>query len=116
MTTTGLVLGLYCIVFAVLIFGISIPLYLGKVKMNRWYGVRIEKAFVSNDNWYKINRYGAKRLMVWSMLLATIGVVTLFFPFDGRNSTGSLLRVVCLMTPLIMLIPVVETLSYARKL
>jgi len=120
MTTSGLILGLYCIFFAALIIGISIPLYLGKVKKNRWYGVRIPKAFTSDDNWYKINRYGGKRMIIWSIPLAVLGIATLFFPFaghtDGHSHMGIPLLLVYGHAPMIVLIPIVEILIYARKL
>jgi len=37
------------------VIAVSILLVQGKIKMNKWYGVRISKSFVSEDNWLKIN-------------------------------------------------------------
>ena len=36
---------------------LSIPLILRKVPMNRAYGFRLKKAFVSENNWYALNRH-----------------------------------------------------------
>jgi hypothetical protein len=64
---------LICLGFILL--GVSIPLYLGKVKMNYFYGFRIRKAFESEENWYEINSYGAKALMRWSLVIMVIGIL-----------------------------------------
>ncbi len=76
--------------------------------MNQWYGFRIEKAFVSKENWYAINKYGAKQLILWSVLLILVGIIFLFVPTDP------LLRGIPLVV--IVLIAIVRTLLYARTL
>jgi hypothetical protein len=43
-----------------ILIAVSIPIYLGKINMNCAYGFRIRKAFESDENWYLINRYGAR--------------------------------------------------------
>jgi SdpI/YfhL protein family len=60
-----------------ILIGVSIPLFLGKIKMNCVYGFRIRKAFESEENWYRINRYGAKALMGWSVIIVAIGITCL---------------------------------------
>jgi hypothetical protein len=52
----------------------SIPLYLGKIKMNYFYGFRIRKVFESEENWYLINRYGSKALVRWSVVVMAVGI------------------------------------------
>ncbi|MBP7865123.1 MAG: SdpI family protein [Acidobacteria bacterium] len=54
----------------------SIPLALRRVPMNRFYGVRIPKAFKSERNWYEINAYGGQVLAVYGLLLAGFGYLT----------------------------------------
>ena len=66
-----------CLLGTILIL-VSLPLYLEKIKMNRFYGFRIRKAFESEENWYRINRYAAKALMCWSVVIMTMGIVCLF--------------------------------------
>ena len=39
----------------ILFIVISLPLLLGAIPMNRFYGFRISKAFASDANWYAIN-------------------------------------------------------------
>jgi len=91
---------------------ISVPLLKRQVGMNRWYGIRFKKSFESEDNWYRINAYGAKRLILWSFVLLLIGVATLFVPLEGHT----VLAMALACAPLILLVPAVESYLYARKL
>ncbi len=57
---------------------IAVPLILGKVPPNLWYGVRTRKTLSSPALWYKANRMGgicflastAAAVAVWTVLLA----------------------------------------------
>ena len=77
--------------------------------MNRFYGFRISKAFTSDANWYAINKYGAKALILWSIVMIASGVLVLLLG---------------LPSPLAGLIPLVlctaaaigQTLHFARQL
>ena len=51
---------------------LSIPLILRIVPMNRVYGIRIRKAFISPHNWYAINAYGGKLLLAFGLVPAFI--------------------------------------------
>lgn len=62
----------------VLIFILGIPLFLGRIKMNRIYGARFKKSFESDENWYKINKYSGKWMMIWSIPITIIGVICFF--------------------------------------
>lgn len=100
---------------AVLFIAVSLPLILEQVPPNKWYGVRIPKAFVSRENWYRINAYGGKALALWSALLLALGVLKLVAP-PGRLDApwaqlwryGPLLATTALA--------LLDTLRYARKL
>jgi hypothetical protein len=62
----------------ILFIVISLPLFRGSIPMNRFYGFRISKAFASDANWYAINKYGAKVLILWSIVMIASGVLFLF--------------------------------------
>ncbi|MBI5569459.1 MAG: SdpI family protein [Desulfomonile tiedjei] len=98
---------LVCLGF--ILIGVSIPLFLGKIKMNYFYGFRIGKAFESEENWYAINRYGAKALMCWSVVIMAVGIVSLYL--DPQH-----VLTVAKIAFLSLLVPVVQTLWYARRL
>jgi len=59
---------------------ISVPLLFRKVPPNRWYGVRVPEAFVSDENWYAINEFGSRRLLGLALALAVLGLVALSLP------------------------------------
>jgi len=93
----------------ILFIAISLPLLRGSIPMNRFYGFRISRAFTSDVNWYAINKYGAKVLILWSIVMIASGLLFLF---------------VRLPSPLAGLIPlvigttaaIVQTLHFARQL
>lgn len=106
-------LGLSTISVAALFIVMAIPLIQGKVKMNRTYGIRIKKAFESKDNWYKINAYGGRCFLAWSIVLALVGVAAFFLPVE----TNRPVFLIVIFAPLIVIVPcVAQILIYARKL
>jgi uncharacterized membrane protein len=60
-------LGLFLLV-PLLVIAISIPLILGKVPRNHWYGFRTPKTLSSDAVWYPANRIGGKYLCVAGMI------------------------------------------------
>jgi len=99
------VVGLVCI-------GLAVPLVRGQVGRNALYGVRFPQSFQSDDAWFAINRFGGRRLIVWSIPLIVMGIVSFFLPLQSR--TG--LTLVLGFGPLIfILIPVVEAWRFARR-
>jgi hypothetical protein len=97
--------GLVCI-------GISIPLIRGRVRMNELYGVRFRQSFQSDEAWFAINRFGGKRLAIWSVPLIVVGLVSLFLPL--RSNTG--LTLVLGFAPLLFIaIPMFQSWRFARR-
>jgi uncharacterized membrane protein len=91
---------------------LSIPLVLGKVKMNHLYGIRISKAFESDENWYRINRYGGKVLIATGLILIVFGIAELIYPVSNQN-----LFIFLAFLPAIILIPVLILIfNYGKKL
>ncbi|HMK34206.1 MAG TPA: SdpI family protein [Desulfomonilaceae bacterium] len=88
---------------------VSIPLLLGKIKMNCAYGFRIRKAFESEENWYTINRYGSKALMCWGVCVMILGISCLFVAPQSVLTVAKL-------TFLSVIVPIIQTLRYARRL
>jgi hypothetical protein len=56
----------------------SVPLIGRRVKMNRWYGIRIPAAFVSDERWFEINEYGGRLLLMWSVAIGATAIVGAF--------------------------------------
>lgn len=109
----NIILALWYVWFGVFLIAICLPLRDSAVKMNRWYGIRFKKSFESEDNWYKINRYGALKLIFWAKVIIGAGVLILLTPLDGNR----ILIIFGSILPLLLLVPpIFETLRYANKL
>jgi hypothetical protein len=106
----NLILGASNCLSAMLFMLLAIPLMLGRIKRNVWYGVRFRQSFASDEAWQAINRYGARRLFVWSIPLVAIGVVAFFLPLDGHP----LLVMAVGLAPLVVLAPAWESWRFAR--
>ena len=92
---------------------IAIPLVLRKVPMNHAYGVRIPKAFVSDENWYEINAYGGKLLLGFGLFLLVFAVVG----WDVAPPPRSPWVLVWLAAPLFVLAPLLALIYvFARRL
>ena len=91
---------------------ISIPLLKRMIPMNRWYGARFKKSFESEENWYRINAYSAKQLILWSVPLLIIGIVTLFLPLAGNRGLTNTLA----CASLLIIVPFLNSYRYAKRL
>jgi len=105
-------LGISNVSVGILMILLCVPLLKGRIGMNHWYGMRFKKSFQSEENWYRINRYGARKMILWSGVLVIIGVLTLFIPVGSKG----VLPLAISSAPLIVIIPAIETWLYARKL
>ena len=94
---------------AIVLVAVSLPLYLGKIKQNNFYGFRIRKAFESEENWFLINRFGAKALMWWSAVIVAAGIACFY-------SAPQYVLLIANVTFLSLLVPIVITIFYARTL
>ena len=66
------------VIFGLLLAGLSVPLLLGKIPPNGWYGFRVPSTLYDADLWYKVNRYMA-RWMLLAGIITVVGAVALFF-------------------------------------
>lgn len=112
MDTAALALGISNILVALLIILLSTPLLKRRIPMNRWYGVRFKRSFKSDDNWYRINAYAAKQLILWSIPLLLIGALTFFLHLEGRRTLTILLA----CAPLLILVPATISYRFTQKL
>jgi len=104
----GLVIALAGLVVA----GVSIPLILRRIPMNGFYGVRIPKSFVSDDNWYAINAYGGRFLALAGAIISVIGLIIRFRPLTG----GAAIVVAAVAPAIILVLSIIPVLMYARRL
>jgi uncharacterized membrane protein len=83
-----------------LMTGLSIPLILGKVKPNRFYGIRTRAAFASEENWYRINRFGGKLMLGSAVPIVLVGAAGFLVPEPYVAVYGLLAAVVMLASAL----------------
>jgi len=106
------IIGLSNIIFGLMIIAVCIPLLKDGIEMNCWYGIRFKKSFESKENWYKINRYGAKRMILWSVVVVVISILTFFVPIGSKG----ILPLIFSCAPLTFVIPAIESWLFAKKL
>lgn len=111
MNTPATTLGLTIILASLVMILVSIPMLMRKIPMNRWYGARFKKSFESEENWYRINAYSAKQLIIWSVFLLIVGVVALFLPLDENSGLFHAIA----FSPLLVCVPCLLSYRYARK-
>lgn len=112
MTNITVLSGVSDIIAGLMVIAVCIPLLRGNIAMNRWYGIRFKKSFESEENWYAINRYGAQRMILWSVILVNIGILSFFIPAGSRG----VLQYMITGAPALLLIPAIESWLFARKL
>ncbi|MHB1000167.1 MAG: SdpI family protein [Armatimonadota bacterium] len=109
-----IVIGLEIISMAVIMFLLMIPMYKGSVGPNNYMGFRIKKSFESDELWYKINKYGARQMMIWSAALVIIGIASFFIPFNPAKPWTVFILLGAEI--FILFIPIIQTLIYAKNL
>lgn len=108
------VIGLCYSVTGIAIVLLSKPLVAHKIGPNRWYGFRFRESFSSEENWYRINEYGARRMIPWALFLAIIGLVPIGF---AMLSPYSELLCGCLTwLQAMLLIPIFQAWLFAKSL
>ncbi len=92
----------------------SIPFIMRKIKMNDVYGFRFSKAFESEENWYDINEYGAKKMLGWSIFTLLSGLIAFFINFDEK----SILPMLWVGIPITLttVVPIVQTIYHSKRL
>ena len=112
MDTASITLGLSNIFVASLFILMGIPLVKRKVPMNSLYGVRIKKAYKSEEIWYALNAYGGKQLIIWSIPILLLGIGIFFIPLEEDSPLAGAFA----CAPLIVLVPAAVIFMHARKL
>jgi SdpI/YfhL protein family len=106
-----LFLGGVNIAVALLLIGFSFPLLQGRVQRNQTYGFRFPEAFESDEAWLAINRYGAQRLIFWSILLLLFGIAVPFF-LPAENVVAI---IAVANAPVIVVVPFIESWKFAKQ-
>jgi len=111
----NVMLGLGVILVGCVGIALGFPLMKRKVKMNRWYGVRIPKSFQSEEHWFKINEYGGRQLVVWSVPMIAWGLLCFVIPMKDVNRGLEAFAFGAFPVFLFIAIITVRTFRYAGK-
>lgn len=66
--------------FTLLNFGAGLPLALGKVRRNRWWGFKLNEYILGDDDiWYAVNRVGGWILVAASPLFLVVTIIAAAF-------------------------------------
>lgn len=84
----------------------ALPLLLRLVRPNRYYGIRVKAAFSSEQAWYDINAFGAKRLLVFAATVAVLG-----FALNAYPQAPFWLPIACLVSALFVLLATVRSIK-----
>jgi len=84
MGTLSALFGAILLGFGLILFLMAIPLLRGSVGRNNYYGFRYAKAYASDDAWRRINRYGARQQMIWSLPIIAAGLLAFWLPLDEQ--------------------------------
>ena len=99
--------------FGGLLAVLSLPLVLRMVPMNRFYGIRIPKAFVSDSNWYAINAHGGRVFIAYGVALVTFGLLAR----DLAPPPTSIWTAVFIVGPMVLVFPLLALINaHARRL
>ncbi len=81
--------------------------------MNCYYGIRIRKAFRSDEDWYDINEYGGRVFIRWSFGIIVCGIILMFIPVEDLIRITPFLGV----CPIVVFAPIalIRTSLFARR-
>ena len=96
-----------------LLAAFSIPLILGKIGPNPWYGFRVKKTLNDPAIWYPANVYAGKRLVVVGLVGSLFAVLFFFVPKIDLNTYAIGCAVVTVGG---LIVSVVQSFLYLRTL
>ncbi|MEM9017250.1 MAG: SdpI family protein [Verrucomicrobiota bacterium] len=98
MSGLTLTVGLCNVLIGITSILVGIPLWRRRVPMNRTYGIRMGKAFDSDEAWYAINEHGGKRLVIYGIPVLIAGITCFLIAEGGSPAPKVLLAFVpCLL-------------------
>jgi uncharacterized membrane protein len=91
---------------------ISIPMVIGKIPRNRFYGIRTRKTLSDERVWYAANRFGGWLFITSSLIY--LGIATLV-PYSGDStSINWWTHITAFVLPLVISILIIH--SYTKRL
>jgi uncharacterized membrane protein len=101
-------------IVGIIYVGLGVPLLLGRIPPNAWYGCRTQKTLSSEEIWYPVNRVTGRYMIISgvALILSSFGVF-IFRGLLGPNDGAIILLAVLVLSVVGM---VVKSLGAQRKL
>lgn len=103
-----------CAGVAVILIAISIPMYLGKIKRNNWYGFRTPKTLSSDEIWYPANKDSARNF-IYGGVLILISALILYFLRTALPPSTSVI-IMSAVTLVVIIGAVIKSFIFLSKL
>lgn len=103
-----------CSGMAVFLFLLNIPLYLGKIKRNGWYGFRTPRTLSSDEIWYPVNRESAINFMFACVVILLTSLV--LFLLRNMMYEPTLIIIMVVVTFVSMFGAVIKSFIFLSKL
>ena len=101
-------------IVGIIYIALGVPLLLGRIPPNAWYGCRTSKTLSSEEIWYPVNRVTGRYMIISgvAVILIAFGV----FIFRGSLGTNHGVAILLVVLVLSVLGMVVESLRAQQKL
>jgi len=99
---------------AAIFFLMAVPLALGIIPRNRFYGFRTRKTLADDHAWYPVNRFAGVAIMLASLVYAVVAITWPYSKAASDNFESWLIHLVGFVLPL--LIGLASTFSYSKRL
>jgi hypothetical protein len=94
----------------------GIPLWRGKIKPTSSIGYKTTKSYASEENWYKINAYLGKQMILWAIPSLLFSAISFLLSFYLRDLHGRILLIADIPLIFFCLVPVLVTVWFARNI
>ncbi len=110
MNTSSIIVSISLVFVGVIGIVLAIPMLMGKVPRNHFYGFRTKLSLSSDEIWYSTNRFSAKGLIYWAICNLLIGIISFWFhPMSER------LQLLLVIPPLSAFIPCLISYWWMKK-
>jgi len=97
---------------AILLTGLAVPMWLGCLRPNSWYGFRVGQTLKDPLLWNAVNRYSGKRLFITGLVSLFAGLGLPFWP--GISADGYALAYSAVFGS-VFLVTIIQSLRYLKS-
>ncbi len=110
MNTSSIVVSISLVFIGIVGVAVAIPMLLGKIPRNNFYGFRTKLTLSSDKIWYSTNRFSAIALIYWAVFNLLIGIGSFWF-----HPMSDDLQLLLIIPPLSAFIPCLISYLWMKK-